>query len=683
MRGQWRARLAVMMAMTCTAGRAAAEPVATGPGVVDDHVVKAAMICASKELETVDVQLTDDGKLWSKGTVRGWCLAGDFAKLGDNTDVLLAALAICRGNVASKDLSERDRDLARAACAGTRLSRADALRLGGMARSTSGARTVDAGLLGLGGPGPETAAGALTTTTDIVARAVASFLEKRATAEFKEFILRRLRKKVCDDLKLQPWVPNTCAYLGSAEDDTTLPLSLGTGLRSALLQDAAELPDHVIANLLTPAADGTGTAALLLTRAGFEIALSLVRHRDPSYAAAVFEQLANDPRFCSATDVDCANVKLLFAVVGRALAVIRAGQLGTAGAIDFATAARFLGAELQKNTALKPILVDLAALIPADADGKLHRLLAAAAALSSATRKLEAAIGEAIDDKPDGEKAHFRDVANQAAAVISQLDVLAEAASELIARPDVLAKLAALRDQLTYARSLVTALAQADLAKGVTLILTRISATKIGAKIPGAVSRVLSFAIDLATAKDAEAVIEGIAAPVGAWQGKLEDTVFSISGFVGGALGYESTRVDGADVKSRSVGPIAALGFDINVPGKLGGFFHDGLRPGLFLSVIDVGALMSYGYDTPSQNTNDKSLQAGQTTPIGFAQIFAPGAFVRLGISRTPLVIGGGVSFLPRGRSITTTDSAMTTSEERSAVRWSLFLAVDVTILPF
>ena len=182
-------------------------------------------------------------------------------------------------------------------------------------------------------------------------------------------------------------------------------------------------------------------------------------------------------------------------------------------------------------------------------------------------------------------------------------------------------------------------------------------------------------------------MIEGIAAPVGAWQGKLEDTVFS-SSELRLRRGRARLRKHARRRGRRQIAehrPDGRARVRHQRAGKLCGFFHDWVRPGLFLSVIDVGALMSYAYDTPqTTGANDKSVRAGQTTPIGFAQIFSPGAFLRLGIGKTPLVIGGGVSFLPRGRSITATDNAMTTTtEERSAVRWSFFLAVDVTILPF
>jgi hypothetical protein len=688
-----------------TAGSAAAQPTVIGPGLVDDRVVQAAQICSRKdfELRTVSVELVNQDRsiepMASAKQIAMWCKNGDFAMLIAHADVLGAMIALCRDSPAARDPSDNDKEKIDRekkiddACAGRKqLLDDEALRFNASAREKHQRTAREMVIPELTSGPAEAAAGAVATTTDIVARAVASFLEKRAKAEFKEFILRRLRQKVCVELKLQPWTPNTCAYLGSAEDDATLPLSLGTGLRSALLQDAAELPDHVIANLLTPTEKAPGNTDMLLARVGFETAMALMHHRDLPYIATVFKDLAENPLFCGG-DTDCGNVQAMLAVVARALVMSRTEQITKAEALDFTFAAKVLVKELAEdlrghppdNAASRRILGNDKAKIFVDDDRKPLVLLNATTALADAIRTL----GNVIDAPIDDEKTHFRNVAIQAGAVISQLDAVVTATSDLIANPDVRAKITVLHRELVYAGSLVTALVQADLAKTVTLVLTQVAdSEQIKGGFPGAVARVLSFAVDLATAKDskeAEAVIEGVAAPVNAWQGKREDTVFSISGFVGGTYGRESARAGGADVKSTSIGPIAALGLDINAPGRRNRVFHDYVRPGLFLSVIDVGALMSYSYDTPAKPTaGDKSAQAGQTTPIGFTQVFSPGAFLRFGILDTPLVIGGGVSFLPRGRSITMTDASMTTtSEERSAVRWSVFVAVDVTVLPF
>lgn len=706
MMGRWYACTTV--AMFCAmAGSAAAQPTAAGLGLIDDRVVNAAKICASDVLRIVNVELATDGaateqNMKSPKLIKKWCGDGDLANLTANAGVLRAAIAYCESQAAQREPDSACSGDGKLTLAVLQKDPAARYRLAGPKEAQEEASTRRFAV-------PTAGVEAVTTTTDIVARAVASFLEKRARAEFKEFILRRLHDRICEKAELGPWLPNTCAYLAGGIENTTLPLSIGAGLRAALVQDAVGLPERVIAILLTPETGKVGDAEMLLTRAGFEIALSLLNHRDPLYIATILDRLAADPRYCSmtaaeladkvarSTEADCINIKTLFAVIARAMTTERTKQLDKAGAIDFDFASQVfvneLGRELRThppNNAVGQRLFapDRGKTLITDA-GQPGALLAAAQALARATAALGAAIDAPIE-QPDGETAHFREVANRAAAVITEFDALVAATSDLIPDGDVRKQLSRLHDELVFARSLVGALIEADLAQLVSLTATRLGPVLPGMatrhiRIPPEVVRVVSFAVDLATAKDpkeAEAVIEGVAAPPHAWQGKLEDTVFSLSGFVGGTVGTETTRTSGADVRTSSVGPIAALGLDINLPGRLSPWLRKGVRPGLFLSVIDVGALMTYSFDTPSQSVGGKSIQAGSTTPVGFAQIFSPGAFLRLGISNTPLVLGAGLSFLPRGRSITTTDGGMTTSDDRSAVRWSAFMAIDVTLLP-
>src|SRR5690349_3405396 len=108
----------------------------------------------------------------------------------------------------------------------------------------------------------------IATTGDIVVRAIAGFLEKRAKAEFRLFILKRLRNKLCDEEDGHAdWMPNTCAFIGTSADDAALPLSLGPGFRAALVLDAVELPGRIVEKRLSQ-----GATDKLALRVAFETA---------------------------------------------------------------------------------------------------------------------------------------------------------------------------------------------------------------------------------------------------------------------------------------------------------------------------------------------------------------------------------------------------------------------------
>lgn len=240
-------------------------------------------------------------------------------------------------------------------------------------------------------------------------------------------------------------------------------------------------------------------------------------------------------------------------------------------------------------------------------------------------------------------------------------------------------------EQVAAARDLVLAFVEADLPRIVALVVTRANGV---VKIPGAVVRTVSFAVDLATtrsAEEAEAVIESVAAPVGAWQAKREDNWLSITGFVGLSYGVDRLRVSGQDVYSNGPAPLGALGIDLN----FAGWPHPGARLGLFLSVIDVGQLFGVAADTKGEVEGsmgeDKDVEIERGTPLGFVQVFSPGIYVRLGLFDTPATVGVGVARVPEARTVTVIEPDDSRSDPNDVDVWraSAWIAMDVTLLPF
>ena len=89
---------------------------------------------------------------------------------------------------------------------------------------------------------------------------------------------------------------------------------------------------------------------------------------------------------------------------------------------------------------------------------------------------------------------------------------------------------------------------------------------------------------------------------------------------------------------------------------------------GLFVPVIDLGALLSYRM---------KSSDEVKTEPnTGFRQVFAPGAYLTLGVSRTAFALLLGGQFMPDIREVTE-------SSGLSGHAWRLGGALSVDVMLF
>lgn len=508
----------------------------------------------------------------------------------------------------------------------------------------------------------------IATANDIAVKAIAGFLEKRAKAEFRLFIMKRLRKELCNNStkNLGVWFRSTCSYLGVDDDeDDILPLSFGPGFRAALVQDVQALPQRVVQQFLS-----TGTKNELLLRALLESSIVLVRYRHPKHLGQLFEHLENFHCEAGAGQADCNTLQYSLMILGRVLYTIHQERLTELPPVR---AAGVLALELERFMAKKPAppgarkkILDPENLTRA----KVEALLEAGRSVQAALKDLDKALGA---DKDRQEKV-LRQVARLADTAVTLVKAASALSDTLNGHSTEL--IAALQGM----RELTTALADGDLARILTTVTseltTRLDKTKW---LPTAVVRTLSFAVDLATARtpeEAKAVIESVAAPVGAWQAKRRDNMFSVTGFVGASYGSDRLDLDGETLELRSMAPVAMLGLDVNFRGWPSPDF----RLGLFLSAIDVGTLMSYSFDSDGKSVDGMTADVQETPPLGLAQVFSPGLFLRAGILDTPLTIGVGASLVPNAREVTFDDGE---PDDVNIVRFSAFLAMDVTLFPF
>jgi len=189
----------------------------------------------------------------------------------------------------------------------------------------------------------------------------------------------------------------------------------------------------------------------------------------------------------------------------------------------------------------------------------------------------------------------------------------------------------------------------------------------------------LALIANLAKAGDSQAVVKAIedfAAPVGSFQLKRSNennkvaTYLTINSYLGLSLGGENIKSEniGTGWKGSLFAPIG-LEFGISTTWKPISSIA------VFVSVIDVGTQLSYRL---SRLTDEQGNDVSAAPNIGFSKVFAPGAFLVLGITqRHPISIGGGVQYVANLREIEATGQNVT------AFRFFGFIAIDMTLFKF
>jgi hypothetical protein len=200
---------------------------------------------------------------------------------------------------------------------------------------------------------------------------------------------------------------------------------------------------------------------------------------------------------------------------------------------------------------------------------------------------------------------------------------------------------------------------------------------------PQWVARYLPILGELAEANSAdevEKILQAAAAPVGSWRGKrgAGNHSVTINGYLGAKGGWEWLGDGGVPTASSfHYGIYAPIGFEATMG------ICKSSSLGLFLSVLDLGAIVDFrtNSETQTQGSGMEAATVEKAPRVGLAQVFSPGLSVVWGIPTVPLVLGVGGSVTPRLRRVTFVGTD--TKEEAAAFQVAAFLAVDVTILPF
>lgn len=241
---------------------------------------------------------------------------------------------------------------------------------------------------------------------------------------------------------------------------------------------------------------------------------------------------------------------------------------------------------------------------------------------------------------------------------------------------------AATRAQVESALDISERILNEDYSGAVVLILTNQQLLAVMNARTRDMARYLGLGAGIATATSSaeiSKVLEQAAAPLGGWRRKHATSIgLSLSGFVGATLHRERLRslrdMAAEPPDAWGAAPYLAVGIDLHK--KLG----DHERMGLFASLIDIGSVTSTRF---SEDDPVPGLSVEDTPEIGFAQLFAPGAYLYVSLGRSPVVVGAGISYVPNLRRVDAMQSdGSIASDEVAVARLGVFLAVDVTLFP-
>lgn len=188
-----------------------------------------------------------------------------------------------------------------------------------------------------------------------------------------------------------------------------------------------------------------------------------------------------------------------------------------------------------------------------------------------------------------------------------------------------------------------------------------------------------SFLSTLATAKNSDEVakaIETAALPVGSSRIKRESPFnVTLNAYTGLFVGRENIIGVKDDKGINTYGVTAPVGISISKGHSIFFIPVGGWREGkrgwstsLFISLIDIGAVTAYRF---------KNEEVAEVPTIQLKNIISPGAFISLGIPRTPLSFNVGAQMGPNLRKVSSTTAD---NSDRRYWRFSTAFCVDIPL---
>lgn len=188
----------------------------------------------------------------------------------------------------------------------------------------------------------------------------------------------------------------------------------------------------------------------------------------------------------------------------------------------------------------------------------------------------------------------------------------------------------------------------------------------------------MAAVVQAKTSDDVENVIEAFALPTGSSKIKrVSDFNVSINSYAGLFYGFERINsVDSGKWQANVYGVTAPIGVAASWGHRLF-FVSTGKKEwstSVFISLIDLGAVAAFRFRDDS---------TAQVPTIELRDIFSPGAFLSIGIPKTPLSVNVGAQVGPNLRKINTQDPAKLLNDYSTKMYWrySVSVCVDLPLL--
>jgi hypothetical protein len=511
---------------------------------------------------------------------------------------------------------------------------------------------------------------------------VANFIYERAKEEAQVYLAKQLANLLCG-AEVKAVFGHLCVVFGSSDLKISLSAT-GSYLAAAARSDLEALPEVVLADQqarLNQDNDPSGEARRIL----FGARLGLAYYRAVKSGRSPLEVARSLQLVKAQLDEVTESVRRAYVLPSKVLdAALQQAwyqQLGNRSANSFEVTCYALGVLLALDQGGEGKAFDEGAmgLVPLVAN-LLVELGSMATRLADDARQAQAA-SEPGAVRPAGLKGRAQLATQVLQRTLHEAGLIAAA----LGAPDASAARAGALERFA---AVGEALLSGDLSGYVLALSDQVDALERGlrsmkiepqGKLFDKVKALTPFISQLAQAKTADevaALLQAAAVPANLYERKYKDSSVSLNSMLGAASGFEGAGQ--AELKwSGFISGFTPIGVHATFP------LSDDFHLGVFVSVLNLGAIVSTRLhkDTTAGAGTSQILSAPN---INIANVLSPGAFLTLGLFRSPFLIGVGAQVVPAGREVLNTDpTGAKTVSAATAIQVLGFLSIDIPIFPF
>jgi hypothetical protein len=179
-------------------------------------------------------------------------------------------------------------------------------------------------------------------------------------------------------------------------------------------------------------------------------------------------------------------------------------------------------------------------------------------------------------------------------------------------------------------------------------------------------SKLMASVILAENSEDIQEALDGVAMKTGGYLVKQHSYFSATVSFYPG-IEYGQEQIEGTNGLSSSNGSYIGATLPIGIELALGTNWKPIATVGLFVQVLDLGAVLNYSLSNDNVSTNPE---------FGFEQVLSPGAYLTLHLVNNPITLGAGASYSPSLREV----NNLTTTLQANALQIGFFVAVDLNV---